>query len=156
MNIFSTWWNERSLRERVLLTIMLLLLATTIFIFGIWQPIQRWQTSSIERLERSSKLSDTVRRQADWIRSNAAPRDQGQSTADTVVESATNSGFQITRTDLGSDGSVKVEIASARSMALFAWLSSLDEQGIFVDAIQLTTKSDATLRAIVTVKQAKS
>jgi general secretion pathway protein M len=156
MKAFAQWWSERSAREQVLLAIMLLLLATTFIAFGIWQPLLRWQKSSVERLEQSAQLGDAVRRETDWLRSHKMPPDQGRSTADLVIESATNIGFQIANTALGPDGSVKFEIASARSTALFAWISSLNEQGIFIESIQLTTKSDATLAATLTVKQAKS
>jgi type II secretory pathway component PulM len=71
----------------------------------------------------------------------------------TTIGCIVNAGFQISRTDTRQDGAVSIQIASARAPSLFAWLGSLQQQQIFVDAIKVTTKSDATLAANITLKR---
>ncbi len=150
---FANWWRERSQREHILLSVMIALLTITALWFGLWQPVLRWQQHSRDRLERATLLLSGVNQQAAWLRQQSPGKPQMGALSDSVAESAANAGFQISRTDMSQDGALSIQIASARAPALFAWIASLDQQQIFVDAIKLTTKSDATLAANITLKR---
>ena len=70
----------------------------------------------------------------------------------TVGQAAQGAGFTLSRNDAQGPDRVVIGISSARSPAFFAWLASLQGQGVIVEKLTLRTNSDATLSVEATLR----
>ena len=149
------WWQGRSGREQVLLGGMLGLLLLCIGWFGIWDSAQAGRALAEERLSQAVLARDGATRQVRWLKENDTPLASTAPIADVVTGSANEIGFVLFRSQSEGPNRLTVEIASARSQALFAWLAQLNERDIFVETADLTPKSDGALAVKLTLRQAR-
>ncbi len=155
MTPLLNWWAERTTREQGLLAVMVALLLATISWYGLWQPLQSARVSAAERLESAGRLREGVARQMALLKSGTAASMPSAPLAQIVSQSATAAGFQPSTVDRQTEGQLNVTLPAARARALFGWLLVLEKQGVVVEQAQLTTKSDGSLSATLTVQQAK-
>jgi general secretion pathway protein M len=147
------WWAERSPREQWLLSIMLGLLLAVIGWYGVWQPLQAARQAADARLESASLTRQTAARQLAMLKRGPAAT-LATPTAQLVTQSANDAGFQPGTTEAQGEDRITITIPAVRARALFAWLIVLERQGVFVDQIQITTRSDASLSASLTLRRA--
>ncbi len=155
MAALSEWWGGRSPREQILLGGMIGLVLLCIAWFGIWDPAQAARATAQDRLEAATVARNGVAGQIAWLKENGKPSGHGAPLADLVAQSANEVGFVLLRSQSVGDNRLTIEIASARSQALFAWLAALGAQGVFVETADIVTKSDATLGVTLTLRQAQ-
>jgi general secretion pathway protein M len=156
MNAFTTYWGERSTRERVMLTVMAVLLAATLLWLGIWRPGVAAREAAQVRLMASVQAREDVARQLSVLKSAPPPTTGGAvAPVELVAVAAQATGFELSRNSAEGADRVAVEIASAGTPALMAWLGALGKQGLVADQVQMTPKSDGTLSVSLVLKRAK-
>jgi general secretion pathway protein M len=154
MGALRIWWAERSPRERRLVAFMLVLLAAVVLKFLILQPLKSYVESAQPRLEAAERL----RARAFASTQQGATSGQPHSPlplADRITGSASEAGFELTRNERDASGSYQIEIGFVRAPALYTWLAKLEEQGVMVRALHLTTRSDATLSATMSLGEGR-
>lgn len=151
----QSWWQGRSQREQLLLGSMLALLLLCVGWFGIWDTAQVGRVAAEERLAQAVLARDGATKQVSWLKANEAPPAGTAPLVDVVTGSANEIGFVLLRAQSEGPNRLTVEIASARTQALFAWLAQLNERNIFVETADLTPKSDGALAVKLSLRQAQ-
>ena len=150
MERWTSWWQGRSQREQVLVSIMVALFLAVFCWLAILQPIEKGLATArqdnglaMERLER-------VRRDASALKAKMVfATDAAQAI---VSRSANEAGFTPTRLDPQSGNRVIIALPAAKPVGLIRWLKSLDAQGVFVEQISLRPNSDMTLAVDATLR----
>jgi general secretion pathway protein M len=131
------WIEGRSVRERWMLLVMSVLLAIVVLWLGVVWPVEGGLASGRERLDAALDRNAAVRAKAKAL--EVLPRGEGRSLsapiAQVVSESAGEAGFTLERSQEQGPGRLDIAIASAKPQALFAWLATLEGQGITVDTL---------------------
>ncbi len=151
-------WAERSLRERQLLVVMFGLFALTVLVFGIIRPLSNATTTARDRLDRVTIEGGQIVSIAETLRDarKSAPPPLTGTMVLAVSQSAGTAGFTLSTLDPQGDDRVGITIPTAKSPALFAWLRTLAQQGIFVERMTLRTNADTTLAVEGTLRLRKS
>jgi general secretion pathway protein M len=151
-------WAERSTREQQLIAVMLGLLAIVILVFGIIRPLVHATTAARDRLDRATIEGGQIAAAVETLRDakKAAPPLLTGTMVLAVSQSAGTAGFTLSTLDPQGDDRVGITLPSAKSPALFAWLRTLAQQGIFVERMTLRTNADTTLAVEVTLRLRKS
>jgi len=126
----TRWWNERSRRERVMLSGMLTLIALTALWYGAVQPLRRGVDSAADaRTESASELAEAraIAGRLEARRRTAGARRSVASLENLIVTSAARSGVTLDRRQ--ADGaSVTVWAGAVHSKRVFSWLAALQNQ----------------------------
>ena len=152
----KTWFGQLSQREQYLVGIAGGLTALVILIFGIILPalsaIDNAKRAHDEAVERRGRIEATV---AAATASRAAGSAVSGAAIDLIVtQSAAEQGFDIVKTANAAPGQMTFRMDQARASALFAWLASLEAQGVETQSITLrgspsgTVTVDAVLRQV--------
>ena len=152
----KTWFGQLSQREQYLVGIAGGLTALVILIFGIILPalsaIDNAKRAHDEAVERRGRIEATV---AAATASRAAGTAVSGAAIDLIVtQSAAEQGFDIVKTANAAPGQMTFRMDQARASALFAWLASLEAQGVETQSITLrgslsgTVTVDAVLRQV--------
>ena len=150
---FRNWWGERSPREQWMLGVMTAAIAAFLAWFAVLMPL----ASGLERarIRHNQAVTDlaTVRGKTAALKvilaKPAIPL--GAPLPAFVSQSAGEAGFTLSRTDPVGTNGVAIAIVSAKSAALFDWLSGLDARGIFVSQLTIRTNSDMTIAVDATL-----
>ena len=141
------WWSGRSERERILLAVMGVLVALLLFWLLVIRPIDTAKASAQQRLDIATEASGRVAAVAASVRQarRLPPAALSASLPTAVGQAAQGAGLTLSRNDAQGPDRVTIGISTARSPAFFAWLASLQGQGVIVEKLTLRTNSDATL-----------
>jgi general secretion pathway protein M len=153
MSALRHWWGERSPREQWLLGIMLALLRAVVGWYGVWQPLQAARQAADARLENATLTRQAAARQLALLKARPAPT-LATPIAELVTQSANDAGFQPGTAEAQGEDRITITIPAVRARALFSWLIVLERQGVFVDQAQITTRSDSSLSASLTLRRA--
>jgi len=127
------WFDGRSLREKRLLLVMIVLLAVTLVWAGLIRPVRDGLSGTRERYGSALvRLGETEAAVA-AIRGGAPPRPLGAPLADAVRARADQAGFTLASLDAQPAGRVRATIAAARPQALARWLAGLEASGVLVE-----------------------
>lgn len=141
------FWADRSPRERQMLVVMFALLAIMVLVLGIIRPLASATVAARDRLDRVTIESGQITAAVDFIRNakKGAPPALTGTLVLAVSQSAGTAGFTLSTLDPQGDDRVGFTIPAAKSPAMFTWLRSLAQQGIFVERMTMRTNADATL-----------
>ena len=155
---FRQMWAERLPRERQLLVVMFALFAIVILVFGIIRPLVTSTSIARDRLDRVTLESGQIAAAASGVRDakKGAPPPLTGTMVLAVSQSAGTAGFTLSTLDPQGDDRVGITIPAAKSPALFAWLRTLAQQGIFVERMTMRTNPDTTLAIEGTLRLRKS
>ena len=140
------WWQERSLRERWLLSLMFGLL----FLVLAWLLVARPLRIALEEAKlRHGEAVIAVaeaRAEADRARRSAEPPSAPALPIDALVSrTATEAGFTGARIIGRGPARASVAVDAARAEAYFAWIAALERQGVTVESLRATANLDRTL-----------
>lgn len=149
-------WTMLSLRERVLILVMVGLLAVVILWYGLVRPVQdaaaRARADHIVAVERAGRVAAAVAVLKGV--NGSAPTLIG--VLDQVVaQSAAEAGFTLDTANQEGADRMTVAIGAARAPALFAWLSGLEQRGVQVETIIVTPSTGGTVGARATLRRAQ-
>ncbi len=150
----TLWWQARSQREQWLLGIMAILLFGVFAIYGLWRPLQSAELVAVERLERAIAVRGSVEGSlAALSQERSSASDSSTPLPDIIMSTASNIGFDLPRPNADGQGSVVIDLPSARAQALWSLIGLLDRQGVIVEAAQISPKSDSTLSVSLTLRK---
>jgi general secretion pathway protein M len=152
MTALRLWFEGRSLRERRLLAVMLVLAVVTLVWAGLVRPVRDGLSSTRERYGSAlTRLGETEAAVA-AIRGEGPARPLGAPLADTIRARADQAGFVLASLDQESPGRVRASIQAARPQALTRWLASLERAGVLVEQATLTDKGDRSVSAALVLR----
>jgi general secretion pathway protein M len=140
------WWQERSLRERWLLSLMLGLLFLVISWLLVARPLMiALEEAKLRHGEAVIAVAE-ARAEADRARRSAAPPSAPALPIDALVSrSATEAGFTGARIIGRGPARASVAVDAARAEAYFGWIAALERQGVTVESLRATANPDRTL-----------
>lgn len=145
----AQWWDGRTVRERRLLGVMLLIVAGLLLWLAVVRPAVDWRAATARDLARAEADRATVR--ADLQRLAAgqtagAARVDARGLEPVVRQSAEAAGLEIT-TGMDASGRLGFRISRGSSSALFGWLAGLKTaHGLEVASLGVVENADATLQ----------
>jgi general secretion pathway protein M len=149
----SGWFMARSVRERVLIAVMLALLAVVIGWLGIARPLVGALARAEARHAEAVRLAGRVEARAALLaRLDRAARPAGSGTAapadlaTRIGAAAEAAGFAgATVTPQGTTRAALI-IPAARPAAIFAWIAALDGEGVVVERLAMRANPDRTVQ----------
>lgn len=149
-------WVMMTVRERVLILVMLVLMAVVILWLGIVRPVNDGLANAraahaiaVDRAGRIEAAVLALRRNA-----GAAPVLEG-AFDQVVVQSATEAGFTLDSQNLVGPDRLAIAIGSARPTALFTWLTALEARGVGVETITVQPGANGTISARILLRAAR-
>jgi len=141
------WLSGRSSRERALLAVMSALLAVLLLWLIVVLPIDSARRAAMTRLDIATADAGRVSRVEGALREarTLSQPATGQPLTAIIGQAAEGAGFTMARLDAQTPDRVTIAISTAKSPALFAWLTALEKQGVIVDRLTLRPNSDATI-----------
>jgi len=142
------WWRARTVREKRLLAVMLVLLAAVLFWLAVVRPMLDWrEQAAADRADAETELA--------WVQTSlrlAAPGAGARPVIDSegfeslVLRTAEGAGLHIS-TGMDPAGRLAFRIPDASSAALFGWMFALErDYGITVVSLGVIENTDATLQ----------
>ncbi|MCP1471061.1 general secretion pathway protein M [Sphingobium sp. OAS761] len=138
MDRLQTLWAERSPRERWMLGVMFALLGAILLWFGLLVPLDRAQRDARMTLREATDRNAAVRAAVAQLR--ALPRPSraavpAMALDQYVGQSAGEAGLTLERAQPQGNDRMEIAIAAVRPIALFAWLTGLETQGVRVETM---------------------
>lgn len=118
---FDHWWSGLTQRERVLLSVLGLLLAGAVLVYGVVKPLQSARAEAVADIRTYETLTARIRA-ASTLTTARTQRRQGPPAQ---VVSASASGFGLVVAPQLVPGGVRVSVADASYDSLMAWLADL-------------------------------
>jgi general secretion pathway protein M len=135
---FEGWWSGRSQRERVLLTVLGLLLAGAVTVYGVIKPLQAARAEARAEIRTYETLSARIR--AAGTLSPQGPRRTG--TPVEIVQGAAQ-GQQLGVTADPTDGGVRATVASGRYDQVLNWIGEVSRSSsLAVTSARITRKAE--------------
>lgn len=145
------WWLSRTLRERVLLGILGALVVAILIWALVWRPANAFLADA--RVAQSDALDRYARTQAMVAEAKRAPTSATAVDVGAVIaQSAIEAGFTLAKNEQRQAGQFSVSISSAKSRALFAWLGSLERQGVIAQSATVRSNGDGTVSFEATLR----
>lgn len=154
MTALRAWWIGRSLREKRLILVMLALIAIVIVWLGILRPVTDGladaKAAHLAAVDRAASVEAGVA----LLQASEAPAVASEGSLDQLIaQRAAEAGFTLdSNTPAGAD-SVSIAIGTARAPALLAWLGSLEQSGLVVDAVTVQPGPNRTVSARATLRR---
>ncbi len=152
------WWRNLSIRERLLVGLVLPLVAAVLFYLYLWQPTY----SQVKRLRLSVPEKNAT---LAWMQHRLSTADMGSESEPavdaggpilTVIEKvAITAGVKpaIQRVQPGNDGSVEIWYQEVVADQLFQWIDQLAATGITVQSATITRLTPGLVSARVKVQR---
>ena len=148
----APWWRLRTPREQRLLAVMLVLLAIVVGWLLVVRPLadaldaaQRRHADAATALAEARARSEAGRRRPDVRQAPPRPLDGF------VSRTATESGFAGARIAAQGPARASIAIDAARPQAFFAWIRTMEEQGLSIEALTARANQDRTLAVEATL-----
>lgn len=142
----AMWWSDRTVRERRMVGVMLVILAAVTLWLGVVRPLVAWRAAAAERAAAATAaLNDTRRALASLGRVQVAARPPVEGIETVLRRTAATAGLEVV-TVMSATGQTGFELSSVDSARLFGWLGVLErEHGLVVCTLGVTENADATL-----------
>lgn len=118
---FDSWWSGLSRRERMLLSVLGLLLTGVVLIYGVVKPLQAGRAEAVADIRTYETLTARIRA-AGTLSTTRPQRRQG---SPAQVVSASASGFGLAIAPQAVPGGVRVTVVDGSYDSLLAWLADL-------------------------------
>ncbi len=152
-----TWWKGLSERERLLISVMLVLLAVFAFTMLIVRPLMNYNTTASRNLTAAQNLSQMVDRAASASAMQATTELSADNLRSIITRTAQQSGLRwINIRTNQEDQTLTISFAAAPAGDFFVWLEELQAQHrIVVQNARLndTRSNDGTIDASITFVQ---
>ena len=142
----AMWWSDRTVRERRMVGVMLIILAAVTVWLAVVRPLIGWRAAAAERAATAaSVLTDARRALASLGGVKVAARPPLEGIEAVLQRTAATAGLEVV-TVMSATGQTGFELSSVDSARLFGWLGVLErEHGLLVCTLGVTENADATL-----------
>ncbi len=133
------WWDGRSGREQMLLSLLAGLLVVLALWFGLVAPLRALNQAADERFEEAAAESAAVERLARQVAGGGAG-------GAAVLQSASAAGLSVSR-QRADDQGLTIWIDSADPSAVLAWLDGVQKrQGLSPSALTMVSEANGVVR----------
>jgi general secretion pathway protein M len=154
MAMLTPWWRDRTPRERLLLTLMLVLLAGLVCWLLVLRPLGAARAAAAAdvaaahaRLADARALTVAIRRR---------PVASAAAVLDILARRLAEAGLQPARLEGQGQGQAVVEIAAINGRLLRGWATALEQRdGLVVDQLTASRNPDQSVRARLLVRRAQ-
>jgi general secretion pathway protein M len=139
-----SWWQQRSPRERTLLTVMAALLALVIG----WLLIVRPLGDMLDEARQRHGAAVVALAEAQTRTDPGGGRIAGLPPLplDTFISrTASEAGFATARISGGGAATARLTLDAARPQALFGWIARLESQGVTIEQLRARANPDRTI-----------
>lgn len=142
-----SWWTQRSVRERRLLTVMAGLIAVLLIWLAAIRPLVNARATAQARLTAATNALAQARADAAVSsRSAASPMAVApRPLAPFVTQSAVEQGFTNMNVTGDRDDVAAITSAQVRPAAFFGWLGQLEARGVIVRSLDASASADQTI-----------
>lgn len=141
---FRDGWLSRTPRERILLSVLGVLVCAILLWALVWRPTNAFlQSARAEQAEALDRLARTKAMVAEAKR--ATPATAATDVGNVISQSAIEAGFTLAKNDQQQAGQYSVAITSVKSRALFVWLGGLERQGVIAQTANVRSNGDGTV-----------
>ncbi len=132
------WWELRAPRERLLLTVLLVVVAVWLVVVALWQPLQAARTRLGEQILRYDRALVVLQSQPVAVAPVSAPDDRPLN----IVITETAAAFQLTIRRLEPEGPrIRVVLDEVPFDAVILWLDALQrDRAVRVTELELTRR----------------
>ena len=132
------WWEARVPRERLLLSVLMVVLGIWLIFAAIWQPLQSARLRLGDQIARQDRALSVLQSQPAAVETETVPDDRPL--ANVITDSV--AAFQLTIRRLEPEGPrVRVVLEDAPFDAVILWLDAVQrDQGLRVSEIELTRR----------------
>lgn len=142
----QAWWSGRTLRERRMLMVMVVLLLATLVSLGVVRPVLAWRASAADRARAAAVTLAEVRvAVASFGPARTAVPLPAGGLEPLIRRTAESAGVEVV-TAMSASGQLGFQLSRVASGPLFAWLSALEtDHGLTICSLGVTENADATL-----------
>jgi general secretion pathway protein M len=134
----KNWWDQHSAGERWTMAVLGVAVALVILWLGIYRPVEDGLAAGWARQGAALDRYGSVRSKVEALkRLPAKPPRAALPVEQVVTQSAAEAGFTLDKVGNPGGNGMSVSIASARTTALLAWLSGLEQGGVAVQSISI-------------------
>lgn len=149
------WWRDRSPRERVLLSVLAVLLAGVVLWLGVLRPLAAGRAAAAARHHGAAAALVDVQRMGLAIRAAEARASAARSVpvVDRVAARASAAGMTVASLDADGASGARLVIAAVRPEPLLAWLAGIErDDGLIIESVNITRNDDATVAAQISLR----
>jgi len=148
------WWQDRTPRERALLSAMFVSLALILGWLLLVRPLTNGLAEARARHDVAVVRLAEIRAQAAAIRrlESRRPSVVAEPLDGLVSRSANEAGFQPSTVAMEAQDRVAFAISAVRPQALFAWLGRMEARGLVVHRFTATANPDSTIGVQATLR----
>ena len=140
------WWDGRTIRERRMLTGMLVILALTAGWLLVVQPAWAWRADAADRRAQARSDLETVRTAAARQGQGAAPGAPRITDVGAVAQASAAAVGLTIETNMDSAGGFGFRASKASTATVFLWLQDLQTRhGVEATTLSIVENADATL-----------
>ncbi len=142
----EAWWSGRTVRERRMLMVMVVLLLATVVSLAVVRPLLAWQASAADRARAAAvSLAEVRATVASFRPAQAAGPPPAGGLEPLIRRTADSAGVQVV-TSMSASGQLGFQVSRVASGPLFAWLSVLEsDHRLTLCSLGVTENADATL-----------
>ncbi|MCW3847451.1 type II secretion system protein M [Sphingomonas sp. LB-2] len=143
---FDAWWDGRSPRERVMLSVLGTLIGGIVLVYGVIFPLQNARARAFADIRTYETLNARIRAAGALSPQRAAPR-----TGDPLsVVNSSGASFGVVAQVTPIPGGARATIADASYDSLVAWLADLGATSkLTVRRVELTRRAPGRVAAVV-------
>lgn len=125
------WWDSRSRREQVMLALLSVLLAVTVYWFGVIGPLASAERGARERLAQAvaaeAAIDPGLAELAELaaLRRSARPPGATRPIATVAAETAAAAGLSLDRSEPDPGGGLRIGLKAVAPAQVFSWLAAL-------------------------------
>ncbi len=152
-----TWFDALSSREKILISILAVLLTGFIVFYGVLRPFAGAMDNAELRYQEAIERKGRIEAKTAFFHgvergSEAEVQAVSGPIEPTISQSAGEAGFATSAINTQSDGSVTMTIDSAKPTALFRWVAMLEQRGIMVSEISANPGPNETVSATLKLR----
>jgi len=151
---FKDWFIGLSQREKILIAVMGVLTALVLGYYVIVAPFigayEDAQSRYAEAIDRQAQVEAKVAALAAPVNADVQPV---AGPLDVFIsQNAGEAGFAVARLDPQGNGTVTLDISSARPTALFGWLATLENRGVAIEELSVNPGANDTVTAMILLR----
>jgi type II secretory pathway component PulM len=140
-SVLGQWYTAKNKSDRVIISIVLVLIMASVFYLAVWQPIKHYATDQSSRYINELGLAEWIALNKMQLKAsaNAPANETAPSSHIARITSAANKHqLKLERLQPESDGSISVVVQEQRFERVVLWISQLEtQQNLAVSRVRL-------------------
>jgi len=152
----TSWWEVRTRREQVLLTVLAAIAVVVVLWLGLYRPVAGARQASERRYDQAARERTVVLRAVAQMRAlgpaSAPLASTAASPGEAASAAAAASGISLTSVQADPEGGVQVRLGGIAPSRIFPWLAALQQQhGVRPRRLTIVKDGDGTVSVDATL-----